>query len=683
MSAEPVLKVEDLSVDLRLAAGDLHAVSGLSLHVNRGETLAIVGESGCGKSMTSLAIMGLLPPSASISARQLTFEGQDLLSLNRRDYAALRGNRIAMIFQDPMTALNPVYTIGNQMQEIFVAHGKGSAKQARDRAVMLLEKVGISGAASRLEQYPHQLSGGLRQRIMIAMMLMNEPVLIIADEPTTALDVTIQMQILRLLADLQAEFNMAMVLIAHDLGVVARIADRVIVMYAGRMVETGACNDIFRAPMHPYTQGLINCIPIPGKTERGVNSVLFRELCLLSWGARTAVCSETGVPTRSTDAQTVQLSHSKSGPIEVIDACSNLIRRSGTIVPLPRRRCCHDGIWHGGRCRTRMPECHARIRRGQGSVFEKAAASRRAGRELELAAWRSSGRRRRIGCGKTTLAKMLLGLLPPSGGEILFEGAPISTIDRRALARRIQPVFQDPYSSLNPYKTVGSIISDPLIVHSIGTAEERRRRVAEIMEMVGLPQRLLHSYPGQLSGGQRQRVAIARALVMKPDILLCDEPTSALDMSVQAQILNLLLDLGRELNLTYLFISHNLAVVEHMATRVAVMYLGRVVEFGSTAEVFDSPGHPYTRALLELVLTPEPELGLPPPSILGREFPNPLNPPSGCAFHPRCAVAVEACAHVVPGETHDGSRMVRCHLYGDGPQASPPTAENAAYRPHV
>lgn len=269
MNEQPVLSVEDLSVDIRLTTGDLHAVSGVTFDVKRGETVAIVGESGCGKSMTSLAVMGLLPANAAISARKLAFEGRDLRSLSARDYAALRGNRIAMVFQDPMTALNPVYTIGNQMQEIFVAHSRGSARQARDRAVMLLEKVGISGAASRLEQYPHQLSGGLRQRIMIAMMLMNDPALIIADEPTTALDVTIQMEILRVIADLQAEFNMALILIAHDLGVVARIADRVIVMYAGQMIETGTCEDVFRNPLHPYTQGLIDCIPVPGKTERG------------------------------------------------------------------------------------------------------------------------------------------------------------------------------------------------------------------------------------------------------------------------------------------------------------------------------------------------------------------------------------------------------------------------------
>lgn len=282
------------------------------------------------------------------------------------------------------------------------------------------------------------------------------------------------------------------------------------------------------------------------------------------------------------------------------------------------------------------------------------------------------------GCGKTTLTRMLLGLLPPSEGEILFEGTPMSGINRRALARRIQPVFQDPYSSLNPSKTIGSIIASPLVVHGVGTATEQRRRVAEIMEMVGLPQRLLHSYPSQLSGGQRQRVAIARALVMKPEILLCDEPTSALDVSVQAQILNLLLDLGRELELTYLFISHNLAVVEHIATRVAVMYLGRIVEFGTTAEVFDSPRHPYTRALLDSALTPEPGLGLPPVSMLGREFPNPLNPPSGCAFHPRCPAAEARCSRVQPMETWDGSRMVRCLLYESETQPAASLQETAA-----
>lgn len=269
------------------------------------------------------------------------------------------------------------------------------------------------------------------------------------------------------------------------------------------------------------------------------------------------------------------------------------------------------------------------------------------------------------GCGKTTLAKMLLGLLPPSSGEIMYEGVPISSVDRKDVARRIQPVFQDPYSSLNPRKTLEAIISLPLTVHNIGTKNGRRHRVEEIMELVGLPRRLLYSYPSQLSGGQRQRVAIARALAMKPDILVCDEPTSALDVSVQAQILNLLQELRDELNLTYVFISHNLAVVEHMSTRVAVMYLGRLIEFGTAAEVFDSPRHPYTKALLESVLTPEPQYGLPEINAMGREFPNPLNPPSGCAFHPRCAEALDICSQAQPQPLREGEGLVECHLYSE------------------
>jgi peptide/nickel transport system ATP-binding protein len=662
-----LLEVKDLSVTLKLAEGEMTAVRDVSFTVDRGETLGIVGESGSGKSVSSMAVMGLLPKGTRTEAACLRLGDTDLLTATEAQMAALRGNKIAMIFQEPMTSLNPVYTIGRQMTELMQLHKGVSGVQARARAVELLEKVGITAAKSRLSQYPHQLSGGLRQRVMIAMMLMNDPDLIIADEPTTALDVTIQAQILNLLKNLQKELNIGLIIISHDLGVVARVSDKIAVMYAGQVIEAGAVADVLKAPLHPYTQGLLESIPVPGQIEPGGELGSIPGL-VPSLKTRFKGCRFANRCARAHDSclqGPVALRQVGNGqayrcvlpPDQLRDGTSSLAaRRVG------------KGDSYGAGIDTDAPpilsaeaaECVFSLRQGLFAgvrplrAVDNISLDLRKGEVVAIVG--------ESGCGKSTLARMLLGLQTPTGGSIKLGGQDIASLSNMERSRKVQSIFQDPYSSLNPRRTIGEIIRRPLVLHGVGTAAEQREKVEAIMERVGLPRNFYHNYPNQLSGGQRQRVAIARALILNPEIVVCDEPTSALDVSVQAQILNLLLELRAELGLTYLLITHDMAVVEHIATRVMVMYLGRIVEVADTRSLFSNPRHPYTRALLKSVLTPEPGAGVP-DVALGTAYPNPINPPSGCTFHPRCEFARDICRAKVPLlEPLSPSHRAACHL---------------------
>jgi peptide/nickel transport system ATP-binding protein len=668
-----LLQVEDLSVTFGERTA---AVRGISLEIAKGETHCLVGESGCGKSVTALAVMNLLARGGVREARRIALGGEDMRRLSDREMARIRGNRMAMIFQEPMTSLNPAYTVGSQMAEVLRRHRGAPRAAALDRAVELMRRVGITAPELRLGQFPHQLSGGLRQRVMIAMALMCDPELLIADEPTTALDVTVQAQILRLLSGLQRDLGLAILLITHDLGIVARVASRVSVMYAGEVVESAPVPELFARPMHPYTRGLLTCVPVPGKIKAGealgsipgvvptvapgFQGCAFRSRCSM---ARPECAS--AVPRRSVTATHNYLCRLELG--EIGSDGSRAAALATSTVP-------SASPIDGAAPMTRMSAAPAIEVRNVGRIFNVRSSMFAVPRRIvavddvsfALPAGRVLGVVGESGCGKSTLARLILGLLPPTFGEAFVDGRRLADLDRRERARLVQPVFQDPFASLNPRRRVRDVIALPLTAQGNIARTEIDNRVDAMLERVGLTREMGLRMPAQLSGGQRQRVAIARALVLRPRVVICDEPTSALDVSVQAQILNLLAELRRDLGLTYLFISHNLAVVEHVASEVAVMYLGRIVEQNQTQALFRAPRHPYTKALLASVLTPEPGRGIPDVG-LGDTLPDPANLPPGCRFHPRCQIAVDRCRSELPRARMTGEgRMVECHLAETG-----------------
>ena len=592
----PLLEIRNLSVSLELPNARLHAVRGATISLDRGQTLGIVGESGSGKSMTALALMRLLPRGAEVNVDRLAFDGRDLPSIPDAVFAReFLGRRMTMIFQEPMTSLNPVYTIGRQLTEASVRQGVLSAKAAHERAIALLDRTGIPDPAGRMSQYPHQLSGGQRQRAMIAMALMMEPELLIADEPTTALDVTVQAQILELLAGLQREMGMAMILISHDLAVVSEHTDRVAVMYGGEMIEEGRAAEVMATPKHPYTQALLKAIPrmdgppiklaaIAGTMPSAISipkACIFASRCDLV----RDVCRSERPPVQGSDEQwrrciltDAELAAGRhAAPAQVI------VRSAIASPALPVIEATDIVQVFQSRRRLFGPKKENRAVDGVSLTLRK-------GETLTLVG--------ESGSGKSTLARIMLGLSLPTSGAVLMQGRPLADLSPRQRAALVQPVFQDPYSSLNPRRTLAEIIVRPLELRGDGTSETRIARVREVMDMVRLPQRLIHNYPSQLSGGQRQRVAIARALATSPEALVCDEPTSALDVSVQAQILNLLSDLQTNLGLSCLVITHDMAVVHQIADRVAVMLKGRLVEEGPTDTVLNRPINEYTRTLL-------------------------------------------------------------------------------------
>ncbi|MDT8385927.1 MAG: dipeptide ABC transporter ATP-binding protein [Thiogranum sp.] len=667
---DALLKVTDLKVRIGASGGVVRPVDGISLQIRRGETFALLGESGCGKSMTALALLRLLPqPTGKVAGGSICLQGEELLALSETEMRRVRGGRIAMIFQEPQTSLNPVMSIGAQIAESLEQHKDLTGAPARAEVLKLLDAVGIPDAARRYGEYPHQLSGGMKQRVMIAIALAGDPELLIADEPTTALDVTIQAQVLELIKKLQQERGMAVLLITHDLGVVAGMADHVAVMYAGQIVEQAPREQFFSAPQHPYSRMLFAALPERSKREQRLTVIpgtvpaldqtfsgcRFADRCNRAWSHCTDQIpgwfGDTGG-----DGVRCHLADPGLSPPQAAPEPAKTVNAPGTSTSGEARELLE----------VKALQIHFPIQKG---LFKRVVGQVRAvdGIDLSIPRGQTLALVGESGCGKTTAGKGILQLLQSTGGSVRFEGTELTQLKGEALRRRradFQIIFQDPFSSMNPRMNVSDIIEEGMIAQGLGgTSAQRRQRIADMLQQVGLRAEHAQRYPHEFSGGQRQRICIARTLAVNPKLIVCDEPTSALDVSVQAQILNLLKDLQRELGLSYLFITHDLSVVSYLADRVAVMYLGRIVEEGDVQDVLENPQHPYTQALLSAVPSVERDTGRTVIRLEG-DLPSPSSPPAGCHFHPRCRYAMDVCRQAYPevttlSDTHTG----RCHLF--------------------
>jgi oligopeptide/dipeptide ABC transporter ATP-binding protein len=606
-----LLAVSDLNVRFATPDGEVHAVKDLSFTLERGETLGIVGESGSGKSQSVLSLLGLLAGNGRASGKAY-FDNEDLLALREPALRRVRGRKISMIFQDPMTSMNPYLTIGQQMTLVARTHEGLSRKDARARCLEMLEAVKIPEARERLDRYPHELSGGMRQRVMIAASLLLGPELLVADEPTTALDVTVQAQILDLMKELSRREGTAIILITHDLGVVAGLADRVLVMHRGELKEQGPVDDVFYRPRDAYTRELLAAVPRLDAERRER---------LASIGESAAAAP---VAARKTAARAL-------GPLLAVKDLQ---------VHFPAAR--------------------------RGWLEKKRYVQAVDGVSLELASGETLGVVGESGCGKSTLARAILSLVPATAGRVWLAGRELEALDKAELrdARKdLQVIFQDPLAALNPRMTVGAIVSEPLWTHrpELGRAEVSAR-VREVLQRVGLSGHELNRYPHEFSGGQCQRIGIARALVLEPKVIICDEPVSALDVSIQAQIVNLMMDLQSEFGLAMIFIAHDLAVVRHISHRVLVMYLGRIMEVASREDLYREPRHPYTRALISAVPIADPQKERRRRrELLPGDVPSPIDPPSGCRFRTRCRYAIERCRTESPALRELGRTQVACH----------------------
>ncbi|HEX4814639.1 MAG TPA: ABC transporter ATP-binding protein [Nonomuraea sp.] len=635
-----ILEVTDLTVTF---PGGIQAVRGVSYEVEPGEVLGIVGESGSGKSVTSLAIMGLLPKGATVSG-SVRLHGRELIGMDEDELTKVRGKAISMIFQDPLSAFTPVYTIGDQVAEAVRVHQKVGRDKAARRAVELLDLVGIPNPDLRAKAFPHEFSGGMRQRAMIAMAIANDPDLLICDEPTTALDVTIQAQVLEVLKTAQRETGAGIVMITHDLGVIAGMADRVLVMYAGRPVEQGSVDDIYYRPRMPYTMGLLASIPrVDG--EEG-------PLVPIEGSPPSPSSLPPGCPFAPRCPMKVDMCDDEEPPLTVFGAgrhvaCirSHEIEHKGLtgadVFPVPVIPP-SDVVRVPRAERATVLELDGLVRHYplmKGAVFKRRVGTVYAvdGISLDVAEGETLALVGESGCGKTTTLQQIMQLAPPQGGRVVVLGRDSAKLDkagRNALRRDLQIVFQDPMAALDPRMPVGDIIAEPLRAHG---RKEVGGRVAELLKLVGLAPEHAERYPQQFSGGQRQRIGIARALALEPRLLVLDEPVSALDVSIQAGVINLLEELKNRLGLSYLFVAHDLAVVRHLADRVAVMYLGRIAEIGTVGNVYDHPAHPYTQALLSAIPLPDPEMERTRKRILLEgDLPSPADPPTGCRFRTRC-----------------------------------------------
>jgi peptide/nickel transport system ATP-binding protein len=750
----PVLEIQNLSTHIKLTSSVVQAVGNIDLQVDAGETLGVVGESGCGKSMTGLSIMGLLPPGGSIVNGSIKLNDRELVGLKDEELRRIRGNDIAMIFQDPLTSLDPTKTIGYQVGEPVRLHRNASKAEALDRAVEVLNLVGLPRPKERLKDYPHQLSGGLRQRVMIAMALACEPKLLIADEPTTALDVTIQAQILNLLKDLKDRLGMAMLLITHDMGVIAGHADRVNVMYAGRVVETAEAATLFEEMHHPYTQALLASIPqLNQDAKKALHAIpgLPPDLAHLPQGCRFAarctratdkcrteepslagktfehrfscwhpvdgpltltVIGQSGPDAASTglvgsDAESLDEAAASDKVGYVHDASLADTGTSGATSEAPEAQpviaeepaAAEESVVvvvvAGGLAETADGRLEVTERRIEvaavngngaapllelrnlvkefpvtsGAILQRRVASVKAVSDVSFAvpAGTTFGLVGESGCGKTTIGKLIVALERPNSGSISVNGEDVSKLHRADLRRKrrdLQLMFQDPQSSLDPRMRVGTIIAEPLAVQHLGSKRAQRERVSELLSEVGLPQNAVERYPHEFSGGQRQRIGLARALTVNPRLIVADEPVSALDVSIRAQVLNLMKRLQATHGLTYVVISHDLAVVKYMADRIGVMYLGKMVELGSGDDIYERAAHPYTAGLIATIPTPDPatERAKTGAAIKG-ELPSPVNPPSGCRFRTRCPFAQDRCAAEEPELRSFGpGHVAACHF---------------------
>ncbi|MFQ5579090.1 MAG: dipeptide ABC transporter ATP-binding protein [Nitrospiria bacterium] len=677
-NSKPLLQVQNLRTWFYTEEGAVRAIDGVSFEVQRGETFALVGESGCGKSMTALSIMKLIPePAGRIISGKILLEGEDLCQLPEVEMRQLRGRRVSMIFQEPMTSLNPVMTVGAQISETLQHHFFMKATEARARTCELLDIVGIPDPKTRFSEYPHQMSGGMKQRIMIAMALSGEPDLLIADEPTTALDVTIQAQILDLLKKLQEERGMALLLITHDLAVVSEVADKVAVMYAGQIVEMSDRDPFFDHPQHPYSEKLFDALPV--KNKRGERLAIipgnvpplnkpfagcrFANRCDAVWEH----CKQ--VAPQWTPLETGGVRCHLASPRDVVTRPWAMAVKREIIKPqVPTLK--HEKLLEVSDLKVHFP-----IQKG---FFKQTIGYVKAvdGVSLAIDAGKTVALVGESGCGKTTTGKAILQLIQPRSGEIIFDDVDLTQLsgeDLRQKRKDFQIIFQDPYSSLNPRMMVRDIIKEGVAAQKISASplepslvnDDEETLIDELLDAVGLSPQVKNRYPHEFSGGQRQRICIARVLAVNPKLIVCDEPTSALDVSVQAQILNLLKNLQEKLGLAYLFITHNISVVEYFAHEIAVMYLGRIVEYGQVREVLENPKHPYTRALLSAVPQVDPEVKR---SIIRLEgdLPSPISPPQGCHFHPRCPEALPVCRESYPPRSSSSSsHNTRCHLYAE------------------
>jgi len=615
MTAPPVIEVDRLRTYFHTEEGVLKAVDDISFRIGLGRTLGIVGESGSGKSVTSLSIMRLLTQNARIESGRIALLGQDLVQLPEREMQSIRGRDVSMIFQEPMTSLNPVFTVGDQIMEAIMLHQRVGREEARKKTIALLDEVGIPNPGQRVDSYPHQMSGGQKQRVMIAMALSCNPQLLIADEPTTALDVTIQAQILDILRKLRDQRGMAIVFITHDLGVIAEIADEVLVMYRGKEVEYGPVLDIFARPQHPYTKGLLACRPRLESTFRRLPTV------------------DDFMETR-TEGGEVRVVEKKMDPARLKQLCEQgrgrLLHPKSALAAMghpweqghhgPDTKTVDEGT--APLLRVMNLQVYFPVRRG---ILARVVDHVKAvdGISFDVYRGQTLGLVGESGCGKTTAGRAILRLIEPTGGRVLYNGKDVASVgaaDLRKLREKIQIVFQDPYGSLNPRMTIETTLTEPMVIHGIGSSKaDRRDRAAALMKEVGMQSSHLRRYPHEFSGGQRQRICIARALATSPDFIICDESVSSLDVSVQAQVLNLLKDLQDKRGLTYIFISHDLSVVKFMADMMAVMNKGQIVEFGPSENIYANPREAYTRKLIDA--TPKDDLELIQKRVAEREKP--------------------------------------------------------------